>query len=88
MKEFKGIWHKITDGCLPEPEKDILIYYRNYRDKSAIRVGYWEDLHRDYRCWWVYDRVDDEINESEIIAWTELPEYEDEYVLYAEKIFI
>nr|DAG58019.1 MAG TPA: hypothetical protein [Caudoviricetes sp.] len=81
MKEFKGVWHKVAENP-PKPEKEVLIYYKNYLGKAIYRTGYWQDLHRGYRCWWVYDRVDDEINESDIIAWTELPEYEEEQKLF------
>ena len=77
MKEFKGAWHKVAEDP-PEEEKEVLIYYKNYFGEAIYRNGYWQDLYRGYRCWWVYDGIDDEINESDIIAWTELPEYEEE----------
>lgn len=77
MKEFKGVWYKVAENP-PEPEKDVLVYYKNYFGENIYRTGYWQDLYRGYRCWWVYDGFDDEINESNIIAWTELPEYEEE----------
>lgn len=69
-------WHKITDKDLPKPDEEVLVYYKNYyHEKYVIRTGYWYDFHCGYRRWFVYDTVDNEVNESNIVAWMEIPKY-------------
>lgn len=100
MKEFKGAWHKVADGDLPELEERVLVSYK-LEDKSLkTTVGYLKKFNI-YEFETLFDAevvgfekgwitLDDccFIELDKVIAWTELPEYEDEYVLHTEKIVI
>lgn len=86
MKEFKGVWHKVADGDLPELEELVLIAVKDgYLGETTI--GYLRE-YNVYKTWQIRDEIigtrkgwvtiDHEIfGFNEVVAWTELPEYEE-----------
>lgn len=86
MEEFKGVWHKVADGDLPELEEVVLIAVKEgYLEETTI--GYLRE-YNVYKTWQIRDEIigtrkgwvtiDHEIfGFNEVVAWTELPEYEE-----------
>lgn len=85
MKEFKGVWHKVADGDLPELEEVVLIAFKDGGLETTI--GYLRE-YNVYKTWQIRDEIigtrkgwvtiDHEIfGFNEVVAWTELPEYEE-----------
>lgn len=85
MKEFKGVWHKVADEDLPEPEEVVLIAFKDGGLETTI--GYLRE-YNVYKTWQIRDEVigtrrgyvtiDHEIFRlNEVVAWTELSEYEE-----------
>lgn len=85
MKEFKGVWHKVADGDLPELEEVVLIAFKDGGLETTI--GYLRE-YNVYKTWQIRDEIigtrkgwvtiDYEIFRlNEVVAWTELPEYEE-----------
>ena len=81
MKEFKGVWHKVADGDLPKLGERVLVSYWTLDKEIDTSIGFLEEqkFEDGVRKRWYMD--DDNIfilELDEVIAWTELPEYEDE----------
>ena len=85
MKKFKGVWHKVADGDLPELEEIVLIAFKDRGLETTI--GYLRE-YNVYKTWQIRDEIigtrkgwatiDHEIFRfDEIVAWTELPEYKE-----------
>ena len=86
MKEFKSVWHKVADGDLPELEEVVLIAFKDGGLETTI--GYLRE-YNVYKTWQIRDEIigtrkgwvtiDNEIFRlNEVIAWMEIPEYEEE----------
>ena len=63
----RTVWHKIADGDLPEHIGPYLIVYKD-ESVPEYDVDFYENFWDGKR--WVY-------NEGRVIAWTELPLYEE-----------
>lgn len=84
MKEFKGVWHKVVDGDLPELEEVVLIAFKDRGLETTI--GYLRE-YNVYKTWQIRDEIigtrkgwvtiDEIFRFNEVVAWTELPEYEE-----------
>ena len=81
MKEFKGAWYKVANGDLPEFEKWVLIAYRLSNEKFVTSIGRLEEYQffKDSEILkrWELDNYETILKLHEVIAWTELPEYEE-----------
>ena len=81
MKEFKGVWYKVANGDLPEFEKWVLIAYRLSNEKFVTSIGRLEEYQffKDSEILkrWELDNYETILKPDEVIAWTELPKYEE-----------
>ena len=77
MKEFRGVWHKVAEDGLPKTDDYILVYIRS-RSESYQPTTSMAAYDPDYGDWWIAindsEMLDDD---DEVVAWTELPEYEE-----------
>lgn len=90
MKEFKGVWHKVADGDLPELEELVLIAFKD--GGLGTTIGYLKE-YNIYKTWQIQDKIIgtrkgwatidyETFGFNEVVAWMELPEYEEEQKLF------
>jgi len=80
MKEFKGIWHKVADGDLPELGERVLVSYWTLDREIDTSIGFLEEQEFKDGVWKRWYMDDDNIfilELDEVIAWMELPEYKE-----------
>ena len=76
MKEFKSVWHKVSEDGLPKTDKSVLVYIRS-RSKSYQPTIFMAAYNPNYEDWCIaanYSEILDD--DDEVIAWMEIPEYE------------
>lgn len=75
MKENKGVWHKVAEDGLPKTDDYILVYIRSELCQPIISMAAYDP---DYGDWWIAlndsETLDDD---DEVVAWMEIPEYEE-----------
>ena len=78
MKEFKGVWHKVSEEGLPKTDDYILVYIRD-KSKSYQPTISMAAYDPDYESWWIAANYSETLDDDDkVIAWMEIPEYEEE----------
>lgn len=79
MKEKKiGVWHKVSEDGLPKTNDYILVYLRS-RSKSYYPTVSMAMYYPDEEHWWVAVNSPEILDDDdEIVAWMEIPKYEEE----------
>lgn len=85
MKEFKGVWHKVADGDLPELEELVLIAFKDGDLETTI--GYLRE-YNVYKTWRIRGEIIgtrkgwattdyETFGFDKVVAWMEIPKYEE-----------
>lgn len=78
MKEFKGAWHKVSEDGLPKTGDYILVYLRS-RSKSYHPTVSMARYTPNYGGWWIAVNSPEILDDDdEIVAWMEIPKYEEQ----------
>lgn len=70
VEDFKTRWHKISDGGFPKTTGDYLTVCKNKNKEDGIYI--YEVVYYTGDGW-----DDDRTNYEDIIAWREIPKYEE-----------
>lgn len=77
MKEVKGVWHKVAEDGLPKTDDYILVCLRNRYGgpQPTISMAAYDP---DEEYWWIAVNYSETLDEDdEVVAWMEIPEYEE-----------
>ena len=78
VKPDKGIWHKVSEDGLPKTNDYILVYLRS-RSKSYHPTVSMAMYYPDEEHWWIAVNSPEILDDDdEIVAWMEIPKYEEE----------
>lgn len=82
IKAGKPKWHKVADGDLPEPNIAVLICLQ-FEKWTTTYIAYYRPTIKKWQMYNLSEAqrqpiVDDYIDSEEVIAWCELPKYEEE----------